>query len=94
MKIFISLFVITTFISCSSTTNPSPSTSPAKSPNYIGTIERYDPALDEIISPTAKVEIIADSLDWSEGPFWIESEQMLLFSDVPANTIYKWTAAK
>lgn len=56
-----------------------------------GTIERFDPALDAIISVNTKAEIIAEGFDWSEGPLWVEDEQMLLFSDVPANTVYKWT---
>lgn len=56
-----------------------------------GTIERIDPSLDKIISPNAKVEIIAEGFDWSEGPVWIEKYKMLLFSDVPRDTIYKWT---
>ncbi|MFC3197921.1 SMP-30/gluconolactonase/LRE family protein [Parapedobacter deserti] len=56
-----------------------------------GSIERLDPALDAIIDTGATAEIIAEGFKWSEGPLWVESEQMLLFSDVPANTIYKWT---
>ena len=60
----------------------------------IGTIERIDPTLDSIISPDAKIEVIADSFDWSEGPVWIESKKMLLFSDVPQNIVYKWTEEK
>ena len=60
----------------------------------IGTIERIDPALDPIIAADAKAEIIAEGFEWSEGPVWIEKDSMLLFSDVPMNTIYKWTAAK
>ena len=60
----------------------------------IGSIERLDPALDNIISLNAKPEIIADGFEWSEGPLWVEGQQMLLFSDVPMNTIYKWTEAK
>lgn len=60
----------------------------------IGTIERTDPALDAIVSPNAKAEIIAEGYDWSEGPLWIEKNKTLLFSDVPKNTIYKWTEEK
>ena len=60
----------------------------------IGTIERFDPALDNIISANAKPEIIAEGFEWSEGPLWVEKHNMLLFSDVPMNTIYKWTEAK
>src|SRR5436189_6345295 len=67
---------------------------PAKEMKTTGTIERLDPAFDSIISPSAKIEIIARDLIWSEGPLWVESEKMLLFSDVPQNVIYKWTEAK
>jgi gluconolactonase len=59
-----------------------------------GSIERLDNTLDAILSPTAKAEIIATGFDWSEGPLWIEPSNMLLFSDVPRNTIYKWTEEK
>lgn len=65
-------------------------------PNYpsIGSIERIDSSLDSILSSDAKIEIIADGLDWSEGPLWIEKNKMLLFSDVPRDTIFKWTEEK
>lgn len=59
-----------------------------------GEIQRIDPALDRIIMPGAKPEIIAEGMDWAEGPLWIEKHKMLLFSDVPRNTIYKWTEAR
>lgn len=39
-----------------------------------GTIERLDPALDEIVDPTAAVEIISEGHNWSEGPLWLESQ--------------------
>jgi len=57
-------------------------------------IERLDPSLDAIISTNAKIEVIATGFTWSEGPVWIEKNKMLLFSDVPQNTIFKWTEAK
>ncbi|HEV8284958.1 MAG TPA: SMP-30/gluconolactonase/LRE family protein [Chitinophagaceae bacterium] len=77
------------FFSC----NEHVSDSKASNMKYktIGTIEKIDEALDSIVNPDAKAEIIAEGFDWSEGPVWIESEKMLLFSDVPQNTIYKWT---
>ncbi len=59
-----------------------------------GTIEKYDEALDSIINPNAKPEIIAEGFEWSEGPLWVEKHKMLLFSDVPVNTVYKWTEEK
>ena len=60
----------------------------------IGEIERLDPSLDSIITTHAKPEIIVEGLDWSEGPLWIEKEKMLIFSDVPRDTIFKWTEEK
>ena len=60
----------------------------------IGSMERLDPALDSILSPNSKVEIIAEGYDWSEGPLWVENQKMLLFSDVPKNIVYKWTEEK
>ncbi|HRJ29059.1 MAG TPA: SMP-30/gluconolactonase/LRE family protein [Cyclobacteriaceae bacterium] len=59
----------------------------------IGSIERLDAALDNIISIDAQIEILAEGFEWSEGPVWVESENMLLFSDVPKNMIHKWTEA-
>jgi gluconolactonase len=60
----------------------------------IGTIERADPALDSIISPDARIEIVAEGFDWSEGPLWLESQKAVIFSDIPQNTIFKWTEEK
>ena len=59
-----------------------------------GTIEQLDPALADIISPDAKVELLGQGYEWSEGPLWIESQKMLLFTDVPKNIIHKWTEEK
>lgn len=70
------------------------SCSPNKEYKTYGSIKKFDNALDSVIAPGAKVEIIADSFDWAEGPVWVDTSRMLLFSDVPANTIYKWTEDK
>lgn len=63
----------------------------AEETTTFGSIERSDPALDNIIKPSSTIEILSDGYEWSEGPVWVESEKMLLFSDVPTNTVYKWT---
>jgi gluconolactonase len=85
MKKWFSIAIIAVLAGCSNNKQNYPTT---------GTWEKYDPALDSIISPDAKAEIIADGFDWSEGPLWIEKEKMLLVSDVPTNTIYQWTEEK
>jgi gluconolactonase len=56
-----------------------------------GSIEVISSELSKIINPQAKVEVLAEGFQFTEGPLWIEKEQMLLVSDIPANTIYKWT---
>ena len=60
----------------------------------LATIEFTSKKLSKLIDRNAKVEILADGFQFTEGPLWLEKENMLLFSDVPANTIYKWTAEK
>jgi gluconolactonase len=58
-------------------------------------IVRLDPALDQIVSASAKVQMLkTDYFGISEGPVWIQDGQSgyLLFSDIGANVIYKWTS--
>ncbi|MEM7374984.1 MAG: sulfatase-like hydrolase/transferase [Bacteroidota bacterium] len=57
----------------------------------IGYLEKLDPAFDEIVPPHTRIEVIAEGFVWSEGPVWVADQQCLLFSDVPRNTIFKWT---
>lgn len=53
-------------------------------------IERLLPELDRFLSTDARVEVIATGFQWAEGPLWLDAQQTLLFSDVPANTVYAW----
>jgi gluconolactonase len=52
-------------------------------------ILRLNPAADAILPPDAAVERIASGFLFTEGPLWLR-EGALLFSDIPANTIYRW----
>jgi gluconolactonase len=63
------------------------------SPKPIGRIERLDPALDAIVAPDAQVEKLAEGFVWAEGPAWIAAGNYLLFTDVPANILYRWSAS-
>ena len=60
----------------------------------LGTIERFDSQLDKLLAPEAKLEILADGFTWTEGPVWMgdATNGHLLFSDIPRNSIFKWTA--
>lgn len=58
------------------------------------TVQRLDPALDEIVSVDANLELLkGDYFGFLEGPVWVPERTggFLLFSDLPANAIYKWT---
>ena len=57
----------------------------------VGSVERLDPALDSLVAPDARYEVLATGFQWSEGPVWRAKQGDVLFSDVPANTIYRWT---
>jgi gluconolactonase len=65
-----------------------------KDSKTIGSIERLDPSVNSIVKENAKIEVLGEGYEWSEGPVWVASENMLLFSDVPTNKIYKWTEEK
>ena len=65
-----------------------------KESKTIGSIERMDPSLDQIITRDATIEVLGEGYVWSEGPVWVASGKMLLFSDVPTNKIYRWTDAE
>ena len=78
------IFLCTVFVSCAQ----------HKQNSAIGFVEEIDSALSSIIIKDASIEIIAEGFEWSEGPLWVEQYKMLLFSDVPKNIIYKWTAEK
>jgi gluconolactonase len=54
-------------------------------------IERWDARLDAVIGSAIQLDVLAEGMDWTEGPLWIEEHQMLLFCDIPPNRIYKWT---
>jgi len=63
---------------------------PQASLEIVGSVSRLDPALDAMVAPDAKIEKVAGGFKFTEGPIWFPSGY-LLFSDIPNNTIMKWT---
>lgn len=43
------------------------------------------------VMSNAPVERLATGFRWIEGPVWFADHQLLLFSDIPNNTILRWT---
>lgn len=57
-------------------------------PVFDGSIERLDPAVDKLMAPDAKIEVLASGFNWAEGPVWYRGA--IVFSDVPENTAFIW----
>ena len=74
---------------------PVPSTA-APAFEVAGSIERLDPRLDEFLAPDAAVERVADGFQFIEGPVWVggASDGHLLFSDIPADKVHRWSEAE
>jgi gluconolactonase len=64
---------------------------PPRSYPVLGSIVREDPALDALLEPGARIEVLATGFEWAEGPVWDRKGGYLLFSDIPRNSIMKWS---
>src|SRR5258706_4869220 len=65
------------------------------------TIERLDPAIDELIAPDTPIETLGDRFALTEGALWVPDASIggieggyLLFSENAGNVIYKWQRGK
>jgi len=67
----------------------------AQSPSFerVGRIERLSPRFDALVDSSAPIEKLGEGYRWSEGPVWVRRGNYLLFSDVPANRMYRWSEA-
>ncbi|MFH1575086.1 MAG: SMP-30/gluconolactonase/LRE family protein [Acidobacteriota bacterium] len=77
---------------CGGSTPPAEEQAPAAP--AASAVERLDPALDSIIAADATLEVLKDDyFGFTEGPVWIREGDSgyIVFSDIAANVIYKWT---
>ncbi|MFW6289942.1 MAG: SMP-30/gluconolactonase/LRE family protein, partial [Mariniphaga sp.] len=51
----------------------------------------HDKQIHEIIPADAEIEVLGTGFEWTEGPLWLPSEEKLIFSDIPKNSIFEWT---
>ena len=59
-----------------------------------GEVAAGDAAFNALVPAGTPIEQLAEGFEWAEGPVWRVSGSYLLFSDVPANTIYQWSEAE
>ncbi len=58
----------------------------------LGSIERLYPKFEQLVPQESRIEVLAKGFTWTEGPVWIGgADGCLLFSDIPRNSIFKWT---
>lgn len=54
-------------------------------------VEIFSPTAKPLFPATLKVETLSTGYRLAEGPVWNKAEDCLLFVDIPANSVYKWT---
>jgi gluconolactonase len=56
-------------------------------------VVRLDPALDALVAPDAKVELVKGGFGFTEGPVWMQEGKtgFLLFTDIPGAVVWKLT---
>lgn len=57
-------------------------------------ITRLDKRMDDLVPADAVLEKIGEGFTWVEGPVWDRKNNVLLFSDIPANAIMRWKEGK
>jgi gluconolactonase len=58
------------------------------------TVEVSESEMKDLIDPTAELERVAQGFIFTEGPVWDQAKLCLYFSDIPANTMYRYSGAK
>jgi gluconolactonase len=84
------IFIIFCISVCSSCNTPNEKSNTVAIDSTLGKVELYEGADSAIINIHAVVERIGKNYKWSEGPVWVPSQKMLLFSAVRENKIYRW----
>ena len=55
--------------------------------------ESRSDAFGRIVGPDPRLRRIAEGHRFTEGPQWLAAEGCLIFSDIPAATVFRWSAA-
>ena len=61
-------------------------------PLHQGIYTLYHPKAMNLLNLNAELITLADGFAWAEGPVWIENGNYLLFSDIPNNKVYQYSA--
>ena len=96
LAFFALLFVSSFFVGCGTNNTQEEEVKEEAAPTFplTGEIEKLDDKLSTFIGEESLPAIIAEGFDWTEGPLWLADYNMLIFSDIPPNSIYSWTEEK
>ena len=56
------------------------------------TIDVRDNRINEIVDPSAPLEMVASGFRFIEGPVWLAEQHKLVFSDIPGDQMHIWSA--
>lgn len=56
--------------------------------------EVIHPDFESVLLPGSEVRRLATGMAFTEGPVWLESQQCLLFTDIPNNCIMRWSSSE
>ena len=54
-------------------------------------VEFQDESVSDFLDKSIELEVLASGFEIAEGPVWVPSKKMFLFSDVKGNKIHSWT---
>lgn len=57
-------------------------------------IESLHPDFKNLVDPESSLELIEEGFQFTEGPVWHSRENCLYFSDIPADTLYRFSTLK
>jgi gluconolactonase len=90
---YLLIFLLASFLFARCNSNPTGKNTEKADSALINTVsvERLNPVMDEIIPQGELPEIIGDGFEWTEGPVWLPDQNILLFSDIPSNSVFQWS---
>jgi len=57
-------------------------------------LEIHDGRFAALVHPVSTLDVIAEGFTWTEGPVWFADHNCLLFSDIPSQSIMRWSQAE
>ena len=70
---------------------PEPKEPPVAKQSPAGAIEVVREEFKAVLAADSAVEPVASGFQFTEGPAWMAEGSFLLFSDIPASIIYRWS---